>query len=70
MSKSKLYNEMTYTATNIEKLIHQINPKGYALCRKIVKHTAKVNSFLTIDSDTYMLSHPSAGLWIAKIVNQ
>jgi hypothetical protein len=53
----------------MEKLISQINPKGYALCRKIVKHTAKVNSFLTIDAQTYMLSHPSRGMWIAKMLH-
>jgi len=69
MNNIQTHNDMTYTASNMEKLIAQINPKGYALCRKFVKHTAKVKSVLTIDSQRYKLSNPSRGVWIAKMLD-
>lgn len=66
MNNTQTHNDMMYTAKNMQALIAQINPKGYALCPKYIKHTAKVRSVLTIDSKRYELSHPSRGMWIAK----
>jgi len=68
MNNAQNQNDMTYTATNMSALVAQINPKGYALCPKYIKHTAEVRGVLTIDSQRYELRHPSRGVWVAQVV--